>query len=192
MGSHPARRRAELSDHRVFDAAHRNRRTDQEGETRHRHSRAADAQSGDPCQAARVHGPFVGWPAADGHGVGMVPARVQRHRRAVRAARQDHGREPRHPEAVLDRTHRQRQVSSPRHPRRRHVPQAGAEAASADLDRRICRPRSQTGGDSGRWLAHLLLPAGKFRKVLGQDSRFRRRKAARTRTSFSTLRSYRS
>ena len=73
----------------------------------------ADAQSGHSCQAARVHGPAVGWPAAHGDGVGMVPARVQCHRRAVRAARQDHGREPRHPEAVLDRAHGQRQVSAP-------------------------------------------------------------------------------
>ena len=62
------------------------------------------------------HGSVNRRPAAHGHGVGLVPARVRRGRRAVRAARQDHGREPGDPEALLDRRHGQRQVRATRSP----------------------------------------------------------------------------
>ena len=56
------------------------------------------------------HGPAVRWPSAHGHGVGLVQARVRCGRRAVRAARQDHGREPRDPDPLLDRGHGQGRV----------------------------------------------------------------------------------
>ena len=52
-------------------------------------------------------------------------------------------------------------------------PEAGAEAASADPDRRIRRPRAPARGSRRRRLAHLFLPAGELRKILEQDSRFR-------------------
>jgi hypothetical protein len=44
----------------------------QDDQARHRDPGAADAQSGDPRQAAFEHGPFVGRPADHGDGIGLV------------------------------------------------------------------------------------------------------------------------
>jgi len=103
---------------------------------------------------------------------GWYRARVQRHRRAVRAARQDHGREPRHPEAVLDRAHGERQISASRYSGGGDVSKAGAET-DPHPDRRLRRSRAQARGYRRRRLAHLLLSTRELRQIVGEDLRFR-------------------
>ena len=146
LGSHPARRRAQLPDHRLAHAADRDRRAHEEDQARDRHPRAADAQSRRAREAALEHGPAFRRPPAHGDGGGLVQARVRCRRRAVRAARQDHGREPRYPEALLDRGHGERRLAASQDSRRRHVSEARAEAAAADPHRRLRRSGAQAGG----------------------------------------------
>src|SRR3984893_6100102 len=121
-----------------------------------------------------MHGSVVRRPTADGNGIRLVPARIQCDRRAVRAARQDHGRKPRYPQTFLDRAHGQRRVLALRHPGRRDVSQADAETTSADFDRRICRSRAQARSRQRRRLADLFLSARKLRQVVEQDPRLRK------------------
>ena len=71
-------------------------------------------------------------------------------------------------------------------------PEAGAEAASADSHRRLRRQGAQARGRRRRRLAHLLLPAGELRQVVGEDSQLSPRRAARIPTRCSTPRSCRS
>ena len=52
-------------------------------------------------------------------------------------------------------------------------PEARAEAASADPDRRLCRSRAEARSGRGRRLAHLFLPPRELRQVLGEGPQLR-------------------
>ena len=130
---------------------------------------------------------FSGRPAAHGHGVGLVQARVRRGRRAVRQARQDHGREPRDPEPALDRGAWSTANTSPH-----KIP------AAVMYPKPVQKPRMpiliggyvdrvlQARGDGRRRLAHLFLHARRALPNPGPRSATSPRKAARIRTSCST------
>ena len=135
---------------------------------------------------------FSGRPADHGHGVRLVQARVRRDGHAVREARQDHGREPRDPQPPLDRADGRGQVHGAQDFGGGDVSEAGAAAADADPDRRLCRQGAAARGDRRRRLADLFLLAGKLSRNRGPRSATSPRKAARIPTSCSTPRNCRS
>ena len=84
--------------------------------------------------------------------------------------RQDHGREPRRAQALLDRAHGQRRLAAPQDSRWRHVSEARAAAAAADPHRRLCRRGAQARRGRRRRLAHLFLQARRVCQVVGEGS----------------------
>ena len=80
----------------------------------------------------------------------------------------------------------------PQDPGRRDVSEAGAEAAPADPDRRLCRPRPQARRRQRRRLAHLFLPPGETSRNRGPRFAISPRKPARTPTPCSMPRNCRS
>ena len=142
LGPCSPRRAAEFPHHRIADAAHRDCGAHQKDQAGHWYSCSADAQSGHSRKTARQHGSAVERPSHHGTGVGLVQAGVRRGWRAVRKARQNHGRKSRHPETLLDRGHGQGRMDEPQDSGRRDVSQAGAKTLSAAVDRGLCRSRA--------------------------------------------------
>ena len=153
----------------VADAADRDRRAHQEDQARHRHSGAADAQSGHPGKAARA-----AWTClSDGRLImGMASGWYKREFDAVGVPFEKRGKIMDENLDILKRFWTEDMVKGEfmlsQDSGRRHVSQAGAEAASADPDRRLCRSRAQARRRRRRRLAHLFLRPESFAKSWGK------------------------
>ena len=141
LGPYPARRQPELSHPRGADHPDGDRGAHLQDQGGHGHPGDAGAQPGDPGQGTGHHRPHLQRASHPGHGGGLVQARVRVARRRVHPARQADGTGPGDPQAAVDRGHRRRRLPALQAARGRAAAQAGAEAASADPDRRLCGRR---------------------------------------------------
>ena len=186
VGPHPARRRAELPDHRLADAAHRDRGAHER--------RSSSAPASWCCRCAirwcspsssrawtsfRMGGCSWGWRRA-GTSASSTPSAC---RSSKRGKIMDENLD------ILKRFWTEHMVkgewTASQDPGRRDVSEAGAEAASADPDRRLRRPRAQARGRRGDgWLTYFYRPES-FAKSWAKIRNFAR-KPARIPTRSST------